>query len=82
MEIIRIELVATGFLGSKKSAKHGTEIIIKEYICPITVRKLLIDARIKVDFLGLIILNGKSIHQDFLIETSCRIKLFPILGGG
>ena len=82
MEIIRIELIATGFLGSKKSAKHDTEIIIKEYICPITVRKLLIDARIKVDFLGLIMLNGESIHQDFLIETSCRIKLFPILGGG
>ena len=82
MEIIRIELVATGFLGSGKSGKQGTEIIIKEYIYPITVKKLLIDAKIKVNFLGLIILNGKSIHQDFLIETSCRIKLFPILGGG
>ena len=82
MKIIKIELIVTGFLSSNKSSKKGTEIIEVEYDNPVTVRKLLKDTKIKVKFLGLIILNGKNINQDFLINNSCQIKLFPLIGGG
>ena len=82
MKIIKIELIVTGFLSSNKSSKKGTEIIEVEYDNPVTVRKLLEDTKIKVKFLGLIILNGKNINQDFLINDSCQIKLFPLIGGG
>ena len=80
--MIKIELITSGFLSSNKSAKRGTEIIKVEYSNPVTVRKLLIDTKIKIKFLGLIILNGKSISRDFLINKSCEIKLFPLIGGG
>jgi len=82
MKIIKIELIVTGFLSSKKLAKKSTEIIEVEYNNPVTVRELLRDTKIKIKFLGLIILNGKNINQDFLINYSCCIKLYPLLGGG
>jgi len=82
MKIIKIELIVAGFLGSSKSTKNGTEIIKREYINSITVREVLADAKIKLRFIGLIMLNGKNTNQDFLINYSCRIKLYPLLGGG
>jgi hypothetical protein len=82
MKIIKIELIVAGFLGSSKSTKNGPEIIKREYINPITVREVLTDAKIKLRFIGLIMLNGKNTNQDFLINHSCRIKLYPLLGGG
>jgi len=82
METFKIELTVTGFLSSKNSNKNGIEIIRKEYFCPITVRDVLTDAKIKSGFIGLIMLNGKSINQDLLISDSCCLKLYPLLGGG
>ena len=82
MKIFKVELIATGFLGSNKTNKNGTEIIEREYDHSITVREVLMDAKIKLGFVGLIMLNNKSIDQGFLINDSCCIKLYPLLGGG
>ncbi|MEA2022057.1 MAG: hypothetical protein U9N08_06255 [Candidatus Caldatribacteriota bacterium] len=57
------------------------ETIKVEYNNPVTVRNLLKDTKIKIEFLGLIILNGKNINQDFLINYFCCVKLYPLLGG-
>ena len=80
--MIKIKLIVNGFLSNNKSLKGGKEIIELEYEKSVTIRKLMIEAKIKLEFLGLIILDGKNIDQDFLVTDSCQIKLFPILGGG
>lgn len=80
--MIKIILIVTGFLSSNRSVQGGTDIIEIECNDPVTVRKLLMDTKIKVKFLGLIMLNGKNVDQDFLINKSCKIKLFPLMGGG
>ena len=80
--MIKIELITPAFLISNKTTKKGTEILVVEYDKPVTVRKLLKDTNIQVEFLGLIMLNAKNINQNFILNNSCQIKLFPLLGGG
>ena len=80
--MIKVELIISGFLGPGETNHQGLETITKEYTQPLTIGEILLDAKIKVNFLGLIVKNGKTIHRDFLIKESCQIKLFPLLGGG
>ena len=49
--MIKIKLIVNGFLSNNKSLKGGKEIIELEYEKSVTIRKLMIEAEIKLEFL-------------------------------
>lgn len=81
-KMIKIQLIVHGFLSNKPEAERSKEVIEVEYSHALTVNQLLKDIKIKIEFLGLVILDGKDVNRDFLINHSCQIKLIPLLVGG
>ena len=81
--MIKIKLIVPKLLSSEPNIKGNTQIINLEYNNPVTVDQVLTDNKIKINFLGIILLDGKkNVNKKFLIEESCELKLFLLMDGG
>ena len=81
--MIKIKLIVPKHLSNEKDLKENSQVLNLEYTNPVTVERVLKENKIKLDYLGFIVMNGdKNIKKDFLIEESCELKLFLVMGGG
>jgi len=81
--MIKIKLVVPKLLSSDQNIKGHTQVLNLEYRNPVTVEQVLKDNKIKMHFLGFMVLNGnKNVNKKFLIEESCELKLFLLMAGG
>jgi len=80
--LLKIKLIMHGFLRESLTEKKRLDIIEVEYDAPVSIEKLLKEAKIRLDFLGLILVDGRNVKLDYMVNDSCQIKLFPMVGGG
>ena len=81
--MIKIKLVVPKLLSNDQNIKGHTQVLNLEYSNPVTIEQVLKDNKIKMHFLGFMVLNGnKNVNKIFLIEESCELKLFLLMAGG
>lgn len=62
--------------------KYPSNILELNYSKPITIRKVLKDAKISSVDVFFIKTGDKIVKEYYLLTESAEIKLFPIIGGG
>lgn len=75
---MKISIVLEGYLKDKYSFSP----IELNYSKPVTVRKVLKDTKISSADVFFIKVEDSIAKEDYFIRKSCKIKLFPIIGGG
>lgn len=81
--MIKIKLIVPKSLNNNQDIKGNTHIFDLEYENPVTVDQVLKDNNINRNFPILVVLNGtKNVNKKYLIEESCELKLFILMGGG
>ncbi len=76
--MIKIELVLEGYLKNKFLTKN----MELNYSSPIKISKVLKDAKISLADVFFIKIEDSLVKENYIIGKSCKIKLFPIIGGG
>jgi len=76
--MIKIELVLEGYFKNK----FLTKIIEVNYSSPVKISKILEDAKISSADVFFIKIEDSLVKENYIIRKSCKIKLFPIIGGG
>lgn len=81
--MIKIKLVVPKLLSVDQSLQGNTQVLNLEYNKPVTVEQVLKDGKIKTQFLGFMVIDGKkNVNKMFLIEQSCELKLYLLMAGG
>lgn len=62
--------------------KYPSSTIELNYFKPVTVNKVLKDAKISLADVFFIKTGDKIVKEDYLLTESAEVKLFPIIGGG
>jgi len=62
--------------------KYPSDILELNYSKPITVHKVLEDAKISSADIFFIKAGDLIVKRDYLLTESNEVKLFPIIGGG
>jgi len=76
--MIKIGLALEGYLKNK----FLTKIIEVNYSSPVKISKILEDAKISSADVFFIKIEDSLVKENYVIRKSCKIKLFPIIGGG
>jgi hypothetical protein len=75
---MKISIVLEGYLKDKYSFSP----IELNYSKAVTIRKILEEAKISPADVFFIKVEDLIVKEDYFIRKSCKIKLFPIIGGG
>jgi len=75
---MKISIKLEGYL----KYKHPTNILELNYSKPVTVGKVLKDAKISSADVFFIKTGELIVKEDYLLTESAEVKLFPIIGGG
>ena len=75
---MKISIVLEGYLKDKYSFSP----IELNYSKAVTIRKILEEAKISSADVFFIKVEDLIVKEDYFIRKSCKIKLFPIIGGG
>jgi hypothetical protein len=75
---MKISIVLEGYLKDKYSFSP----IELYYSKAVTIRKILEEAKISSADVFFIKVEDLIVKEDYFIRKSCKIKLFPIIGGG
>ena len=75
---MKISIKLEGYL----KYKYPSNILELNYSKPVTIRKILEDAKISSANVFFIKTGDKIVKEDYLLTESIEIKLFPIIGGG
>jgi len=75
---MKISIKLEGYL----KYKYPSDILELNYSEPVTVNKVLKDAKISPADVFFIKTGDKIVKEDFLLTESAEVKLFPIIGGG
>jgi len=75
---MKISIVLEGYL----KYKYLSNILEINYSEPVTVRKVLKDAKISSVDVFFIKTGDKIVKEDYLLTESTEIKLLSIIGGG
>jgi len=75
---MKISIKLEGYL----KYKYPSNILELNYSKPVTIRKILEDAKISSADVFFIKTGDKIVKEDYLLTESIEIKLFPIIGGG
>lgn len=62
--------------------KYPFNILELNYSEPVTIYKILEDAKISSADVFFIKTGDKIVKEDYLLTESAEVKLFPIIGGG
>lgn len=76
--MMKIILILEGYL----KYKYPSSIIELNYPKPVTISKVLKDAKISSADVFFIKVGDLIIKEDYLLTKSNEVKLFPIIGGG
>jgi len=76
--MIKIEIILEGYLKNK----YLINTIDLTYSIPVKISKILKDAKISSADVFFIKIEDSLVKEDYIIIKSCKIKLFPIIGGG
>lgn len=75
---MKISIKLEGYL----KYKYSSNIIELNYSKPVTIYKILEDAKLSSADVFFIKVGGKIVKEDYLLTESTEVKLFPIIGGG
>ncbi len=75
---MKISIKLEGYL----KYKYPSDILELNYSEPVTVYKILKDAKISLGDVFFIKTGDKIVKEDYLFTESAEVKLFPIIGGG
>jgi len=75
---MKISIKLEGYL----KYKYPSDILELNYSEPVTVYKILKDAKISLADVFFIKTGDKIVKEDYLFTESAEVKLFPIIGGG
>lgn len=75
---MKISIKLEGYL----KYKHSSNIIELNYSKPVTIYKILEDAKLSSADAFFIKVGDKIVKEDYLLTESAEVKLFPIIGGG
>ncbi len=53
-----------------------------DVLLPCTIREILNQINFNINYIGVVVSNGKSCNLDQMVDDESEIKLFPIIGGG
>ncbi|MGE5379648.1 MAG: MoaD/ThiS family protein [Methylocystaceae bacterium] len=54
----------------------------RDYAVPVTVAQAAVQLNIKLDELGMVLINGRAVTLDHKLEEGDILSLFPLIGGG
>jgi sulfur carrier protein ThiS len=75
---MKISIKLEGYL----KHKYPSNILELNYSKAVTIRKILEEAKISSADVFFIKVEDLIVKEDYFIRKSCKIKLFPIIGGG
>jgi molybdopterin converting factor small subunit len=75
---MKISIKLEGYL----KYKYSSNILESKYSKPVTIYKILEDAKISSADVFFIKTEDKIVKEDYLLTESTEVKLFPIIGGG
>ncbi len=75
---MKINIKLEGYL----KYKYPSNILELNYSEPVTINKVLKDARISLADVFFIKTGDKIVKENYLLTESAEVKLFPIIGGG
>ena len=75
---MKISIKLEGYL----KYKYSSDILELNYSKPVTICKILEDAKISSADVFFIKTRDKIVKEDYLLTESAEVKLFPIIGGG
>ncbi|GAG61330.1 unnamed protein product [marine sediment metagenome] len=75
---MKINIKLEGYL----KYKYSSNILEINYSKPVTIYKILEDAKISSADVFFIKTGDKIVKEDYLLTESAEVKLFPIIGGG
>ena len=75
---MKINIKLEGYL----KYKYSSNILELNYSKPVTVNKVLRDAKISPADVFFIKTGDKIVKEDYVLIESAEVKLFPIIGGG
>ncbi|MBA7627739.1 hypothetical protein ES703_35206 [subsurface metagenome] len=75
---MKISIVLEGYL----KYKYPSNVLEPNYSKPVTIYKILEDAKISLADVFFIKIEKLLVKEDYIIRKSCKVKLFPIIGGG
>ena len=75
---MKISIKLEGYL----KYKYPTNVLELNYSKPVTIYKILKDAKISSADVFFIKTGELIVKEDYLLTESAEVKLFPIIGGG
>lgn len=75
---MKVSVILEGYL----KYKYNSEILKLNYSNPVTIYKVLEDAKISSADVFFIKMGDKIVKEDYLLIKSVEVKLFPIIGEG
>jgi molybdopterin converting factor small subunit len=75
---MKISIKLEGYL----KYKYPSDSLELNYSEPVTINKILKDAKISLTDVFFIKTGDKIVKEDYLLTKSNEVKLFPIIGGG
>lgn len=78
-QIMKISIVLEGYLKDKYSFSPPIELY---YSKAVTIHKILEEAKISSADVFFIKVEDSLVKEDYFVRKSCKIKLFPVIGGG
>jgi sulfur carrier protein ThiS len=75
---MKISIKLEGYL----KYKYPSNILELYYSKAVTIHKILEEAKISLADVFFIKVEDSIVKEDYFIRKSCKIKLFPIIGGG
>jgi len=75
---MKISIVLEGYL----KYKYSSNILELNYSKPVTIYKILEDAKLSSADVFFIKIKDSLVKEDYLLTESAEVKLFPIIGGG
>ena len=75
---MKISIKLEGYL----KYKYPSDILELNYSKPVTIHRVLKDAKISLADVFFIKTGDKIVKEDYLFTESAEVKLFPIIGGG
>lgn len=75
---MKISIKLEGYL----KYKYSSNIIELNYSKPVTIYKILEDAKLSSADVFFIKVGDKIVKEDYLLTRSEEVKLFPVIGGG
>jgi len=75
---MKISIKLEGYL----KYKYPSNILELNYSKPVTINKILEDAKISSADVFFIKTEDKIVKEEYLLTKSNEVKLFPVIGGG